>query len=97
MRGVTIEAVDTRRYNGKADGQVKVTVRKKDFAAKEVNVSFKTTAGEVIEQGKAAVDSSGAWVYRNLAGSLERVIVVDVEAVNWNGCVEKKTNTLVFG
>lgn len=96
MRGLTIEAVDTRRYNGKVGGRVKVTVRKKDFAAKEVRVSFKTIDGETIEQGTAVMDSNGAWVYRNLAGSLERVIVVEVEAVNWNGQVEKKTNTVVF-
>jgi hypothetical protein len=53
MRGLTIEDVDTRRYNGKVGGQVKVTVRKKDFAAKGVNVSFKTMDGETIELGQA--------------------------------------------
>jgi hypothetical protein len=70
-----------------------VTVRKKDFAAKEVNVTFRTTSGEVIERGKATIDSNGAWVYRNLAATGERVIVVEIEAVNWDGCVEKKTST----
>jgi hypothetical protein len=96
MRGLTIEAVDTRRYNGKVGGQVKVTVRKKDFAAKEVHVRFKTMAGDTIEQGKAVMDSNGGWVYRNVVGSLDRVIVVEVEAVNWNGHVDKKMNTVVF-
>jgi len=97
MRGLAIESVDTRQYNGKVGGQVKVTVRKKDFAAKEVNVSFKTIAGQVIEQGKALMDSNGAWVYRNIARSLEQVIVIEVEAQNWNGRVEKKINTVVLG
>ena len=97
MRGLTIEDVDTRRYNGKVDGQVKVTVRKKDFAAKEVYVSFKTMAGETVERGKAVMDSNGAWVYRNLVATVERVVVVEVEAVNWDGCVKKKTTTVVPG
>ena len=94
MRGLTIEAIDTRRYNGKAGGQVKVTVRKKDFAASEVNVIFKTTAGETIEQGKAVMDSNGAWVYRNHVATAEPTLVLEVEAVNWNGHIEKKTHTL---
>jgi hypothetical protein len=94
MRGLTIESVDTRQYNGKIGGQIKVTVRKKDFAAKEVNMSFKTTVGEIIERGKAAMDSNGAWVYRNQVGTTEQMVVVEVEAVNRNGCSEKKTNTL---
>jgi hypothetical protein len=96
MRGLTIESVDTSRYHGKVGGQVKVTVRKKDFAAKEVNVTLKTGAGEVIERGKAMIDSNGGWVYRNLVGTGERVVVVEIEAVNWNGCVERKTETVVL-
>jgi hypothetical protein len=72
---------------------VKVTVRKKDFAAKEVNVSFKTMAGETIERGKAMMDSNGAWIYRNVVGTSEKTVVVEVEAVNWNGRSEQKTNT----
>jgi hypothetical protein len=91
MRGLTIEAVDTRKYNGKFGGQVKVTVRKRDFAAKEVNVVFRTVAGETIEMGKAVMDSNGGWLYRNLAGTMERMVVIEVEAVNWNGGVERKT------
>jgi hypothetical protein len=110
MRGLTIEDVDTRRYSGKVGGQVKVTVRKKDFAAKEVNVTFRTTWGEVIEQGKAVIDSNGGWVYRNEVSVVDRIhpaasgpdsrleqtVVVEVEAVNWNGHVEKKTSTAVL-
>jgi hypothetical protein len=76
MRGLTIESVDTRQYNGKIGGQIKVTV------------------GEIIERGKAAMDSNGAWVYRNQVGTTEQMVVVEVEAVNRNGCSEKKTNTL---
>jgi hypothetical protein len=109
MRGLTIESVDTSRYNGKVGGKVKVTVRKKDFAAKEVNVTLKTGAGEVIERGKATVDSNGAWVYRNMVATidrisnsrfqisdsrLERMVVIEIEAVNWDGRVERKTNTV---
>jgi hypothetical protein len=94
MRGLTIESVDTRRYNGKVGGQVKVTVRKKDFAAKEVNVSFKTTAGEIIERGKAVMDSNGAWIYRNVVETFERRVVIEAEAVNWNGSNEKRKNTI---
>ena len=85
MRGLTIEAVDTRRYNGKVGGQIKITVRKKDFAAKEVNVTLKTMAGEVIERGKVAIDPNGAWVYKNVMGTVERVVIIDVDAVNWDG------------
>jgi hypothetical protein len=96
MRGLAIESVDTRRYSGKVGGQVKVTVRKKDFAVKEVNVSFKTTAGEMIEQGRAVMDSNGAWIYRNIVGTAERTVIVEVEAVNWNGRSEKETNTVVL-
>ena len=96
MRGLTIESVDTSRYHGKVGGQVKVTVRKKDFAAKGVNVTLKTDADEVIERGKATIDSNGGWVYRNLVGSLEQVVVVEIEAVNWDGCVERKTETVVL-
>ena len=111
MRGLTIESVDTRRYNGKVDGQIKVTVRKKDFAAKEVNVTFKTMTGEVIEQGKAIMELNGGWVYRNLVATIDQIsnpgfqiqnsrlkqtVVVEVEAVNWNGGVDKQTNTVVF-
>ena len=109
MRGLTIESVDTSRYTGKVGGKVKVTVRKKDFAAKEVNVTLKSGAGEVIERGKAVMDSNGAWVYRNVVGDsgipgfqnskipnsrLERTVVVEIEAVNWDGRVERKTNTI---
>jgi hypothetical protein len=90
---------------------VKVTVRKKDFAAKEVNVTLKTGAGEVIERGKATVDSNGAWVYRNMVATidrssnsrfqisdsrLERMVVIEIEAVNWNGWVERKTSTVLL-
>jgi hypothetical protein len=118
MRGLTIEDVDTRRYSGKVGGQVKVTVRKKDFAAKEVNVTFRTVSGEVIEQGKAVMASNGAWVYRNLVSvidgisnsrfqisdskfqiqnsRLERTVVVEVEAVNWDGCSHNQTSTVVL-
>jgi hypothetical protein len=96
MRGLTIESVDTRRYTGKAGGQIKVTVRKKDFAAKAVNVVFKTMEGEIIERGTAVMDSNGAWVYRSLVEVLERVVAVEVEAVNWNGRSEKKTTTVVL-
>jgi hypothetical protein len=96
MRGLSIESVDARRYSGKAGGLVKVTVRKKDFAAKEVNVTFKTMAGEVIERGKAAMASNGAWIYRNQAGTAERLVVVETEAINWNGSCERKTSTLVL-
>lgn len=96
MRGLTIESVDTRRYSGKASGQVKVTIRKKDFSAKEVNVIFRTMTGETIERGKAAMDSNGSWIYRNLVGTVERMVVVEIEAVNWNGRIEKKTNTVVI-
>jgi hypothetical protein len=96
MRGLTIEDVDTRRYSGKVGGQVKVTVRKKDFAAKEVHVIFKTMDGEVIEQGKAVMEVNGAWVYKNLVGTGERTVVIEIEAVNWNGRIEKKTSTLVL-
>lgn len=92
MRGVTIESVDTRQYNGKVGGKVKVTVRKKDFAAKEVYVGFKTMAGDVIERGKAVMGSNGVWVYRNVIAAPEKNVVVEVEAVNWNGRVEKKTS-----
>jgi len=94
MRGVTIESVDTRGYNGKVGGKIKITVRKKDFAAKEVNVCLKTGGGEVIEQGKAVMEANGAWVYRNVAGAPEKNIVVEVEAVNWNGRVERKTSMI---
>jgi hypothetical protein len=96
MRGLTIESVDTRRYTGKAGGQIKVTVRKKDFAAKAVNVVFKTMEGEIIERGTAVMDSNGAWVYRSQVEVLERVVAVEVEAVNWNGRSEKKTTTVVL-
>ena len=96
MRGLTIESVNTRRYSGKANGQVKVTVRKKDFAAKEVNVIFKTTAGETIERGKAVMGSNGAWIYRNVVATTERIVIVEIEAVNWNGRNEKKTNTVAL-
>lgn len=96
MRGLSIESVDTRRYTGKAGGQIKVTVRKKDFAAKEVHVGFKTMAGGTIEQGKAVMDSNGTWVYKNLVGTLERAVVVEVEAVNWNGDKARKTWTVAF-
>lgn len=95
MRGVTIESIDTRQYNGKAGGQVKVTVRKKDFAAKEVNVCLKTMGGEVIERGKAVMAVNGAWVYRNVVGVRDRAVVIEVEAVNWNGQVERKTSTII--
>jgi hypothetical protein len=117
MRGLTIEDVDTRRYNGKVGGQIRVTVRKKDFAAKEVNVTFRTASGEMIEQGKAVMASNGAWVYRNLVSvidgisnsrfqipdskfqiqdsRLERTVIVEVEAVNWDGGVDKQTTTVV--
>lgn len=94
MRGLTIESVDTRRYNGKLDGRVKITVRKKDFAAQEVNVVFKTIAGDVIERGEATMDSNGAWIYRNQVGTLEPTVVVEVEAVNLNGSKEKATNAI---
>jgi hypothetical protein len=97
MRGLTIESVDTRRYHGKASGQVKVTVRKKDFSAKEVNVTFRTTVGEMIEQGKAVMDSNGAWIYRNRLGTPEKIVVVEVEATNWNERSERKTSTVVLG
>lgn len=95
MRGLTIESVDTRGFKGKVGGQIKVTVRKKDFAAKEVTVSLKTMAGEVIERGKAVLDSNGAWIYRNRVGTVERVVVVEAEAVNRNGCCETKAVTVV--
>jgi hypothetical protein len=97
MRGLTIESVDTRGFKGKVGGQIKVTVRKKDFAAKEVTVSLKTIAGKMIEQGKAAMHSNGAWIYRNCAGTMEPVVVVEVEALNWNGGCERKTSSLVLG
>ena len=97
LRGLTIESVDTRRYSGKANGQVKVTVRKKDFAAKEVNITIKTMAGEIIEQGKAMTDSNGAWIHKNVKAAPERTVVIEIEALNWNGQAEKKTNTLVLG
>ena len=97
MRGITIESVDTRKYSGKAGGKIKITVRKKDFAAKEVNVCFKTVGGEVIEQSKAVMDSNGTWVYRNVVGVAEKSIVIEVEAVNWNGQVERKISTIVLG
>jgi hypothetical protein len=95
MRGLTIESVDTHRYNGKAGGQIRVTVRKKDFMAKEVNVTFKTTAGEVIERGKATIDSNGAWVYRNRVATGERMVVVEIEAVNWDGGSQNQTSMVV--
>ena len=85
MRGVTIEDIDTRRYSGRAGGQVRVTVRKKDFAAKAVRVTIKTMVGEVIEQGTAVMDGNGAWVYRNTLPTPERELVLEVEAVNWDG------------
>ena len=90
MRGLTIEAVDTRKYNGKVGGQVKVTVRKKDFAAKEVNVVVRSMAGEVIEQGKAVMVVNGMWVYRNVVEATGREVIIEVEAVNWNGMVERE-------
>jgi hypothetical protein len=96
MRGLTIESVDTRRYTGKANGQIKVTVRKKDFTAKEVSVSFKTTTGEMIERGNAVMDSNGAWIYRNVMTTLERTVIVEVEAVNWNERNERKASTVVL-
>jgi hypothetical protein len=96
MRGLTIEAVDTRRYNGKVGGQIKITVRKKDFAAKEVNITLKTMAGEVIERGKAAIDRNGAWVYKNVMGTMERVVIIDVDAVNWDGGSWNQTSTTVL-
>jgi hypothetical protein len=94
MRGVTIESVDTRGYNGKVGGKVKVTVRKKDFAAKEVNVCLKTVDGEIIERGKAVMDSNGAWVYRNVVGTVGKSVVMEVEAVNWNARVDRKVSLL---
>ena len=96
MRGLAIEDVDMRRYSGKVGGQIKVTVRKKDFAAKEVNVTFKTMTADIIEQGKAVMDSNGAWVYRNLAATAERMVVIEIEAVNWNGKNQNQTNTVVL-
>jgi hypothetical protein len=96
MRGLTIEDVDTRRYSGKVGGQIKVTVRKKDFAAKEVNMTFKAKSGEVIEQGRAMMDSNGAWVYKNHIATAEPTMVVEIEAVNWNGSVQKKTSTVIL-
>ena len=53
-------------------------------------------AGEVIERGKAAVDGNGAWVYRNLVETGKRV-VVEAEAVNWNGVVVRTTSTVGIG
>jgi hypothetical protein len=108
MRGLTIEDVDTRRYSGKVGGQIRVTVRKKDFAAKEVNVTFRAASGEVIETGKAVMSSNGAWVYRNQVSvidsrfqisdsRLEKRVVVEVEAGNWDGGLEKKTSVVVVG
>jgi hypothetical protein len=91
-----------------------VTVRKKDFAAKEVNVCFKTASGEVIEQGKAVMASNGGWVYRNLVSvidsrfqisdsrfniqdsRLERTVIVEVEAVNWDGGCQRETSTVAL-
>lgn len=86
MRGLTIESVDTRRYHGQAGGQIKVTVRKRDFAAKAVNVILKTTAGAVIERGAAVMELNGGWVYKNQVGTQERVVLVEVEAM---GCCGK--------
>jgi len=97
MRGLTIESMDTRRYNGKVGGEVKVTLQKKNFAAREVHISFKTPAGEQIEQGKATQDPSGAWVYKNQVNTSEKIVVLEVQALNWSDRGEKKTRTLELG
>jgi len=90
MRGLAIESVDMRRYTGQPGGRVSITVRKRDFAAQEVNVTIKTETGEVVERGRAVKAPNGAWVYQNVAAFPGREVVLEMAAVNCNQRVVRK-------
>jgi hypothetical protein len=63
MRKPEISQVDTSKYTGKEDEEIKVVVRKKSFEVQEVEVIIADKNGVVIEEGKAAKDLGNDWIY----------------------------------
>jgi hypothetical protein len=64
MRKPEIQKVDTSKYTGKEDEEIKVVVTKKSFEVQEVEVIIVDKNGVVIEEGKAAKDLGSEWIYR---------------------------------
>jgi hypothetical protein len=67
MRKPEIKEVNTSKYSGKEDQEIKVDVRKKSFDVQEVEVVIVDKDGAVIEEGKATKDFGSEWVYRTTA------------------------------
>lgn len=66
MRNPQIEAVDLVNYSGKADEEIKVVARKKDFQLQEVEILITDDNGEVLEEGRATKGLGNEWTYRTL-------------------------------
>jgi hypothetical protein len=80
MQKLKLESVNMKRYTGAVGGEIVMTVRKKDFGARDVGVMLLS-----IERGRAVKDKHGAWVYRNTAEAKDTgdvVVRVEDEAIS---------------
>lgn len=86
MRKSKIESVSRKKYTGKAGGEIKVVVRKKDFAVREVQVRLSKVTGELIEEGKAIRNTEGNWIYKNTVAVKDAgAVVLQVRVTDVNG------------
>lgn len=85
MRKAKVESLDTKKYTGKPGGQVALSIRKKDFAVKEVTVTLRKKTGETIEKGAAVKNGPNVWVYRNTTEACAEDVHLVVEMKEGTG------------